>query len=307
MSLDYSNIQLENIQPTWLPPQLRAAMLRLDLLHPDISGNKWFKLRHNLALARAAGKHTILTFGGAYSNHIAATAAACKMAGLQSIGIIRGEAAATPSHTLLQAAAHGMQLEFVSRETYRQKDTIAWAAQFPDAYLIPEGGHNAAGAQGCEAILSQVPTQEFSHIICAVGTGTTLAGLINSALPHQQLSGIVVLKGAQYLADEVASLLKTPLQIAATQPASATPPTWQLLHHLHGGGYARTSPALIDFINTFYRETSIPLDIVYTGKMMWGFRELVQQGYFPANSRILLIHSGGLQGNLSLSSNVLCF
>ncbi|MET7000887.1 1-aminocyclopropane-1-carboxylate deaminase/D-cysteine desulfhydrase [Chitinophaga defluvii] len=305
--MDYSNIKLENIQPTWLPPQLRAAMLRLDLLHPDISGNKWFKLRHNLALARAAGKHTILTFGGAYSNHIAATAAACKMAGLQSIGIIRGEATATPSHTLLQAAAQGMQLEFVSRELYRQKEAIPWTTQFPDAYLIPEGGHNAAGAQGCEAILSLVPTQEFSHIICAVGTGTTLAGLINSALPHQQLSGIVVLKGAQYLADEVASLLKPRLQIAATQPASATPPSWQLLHHLHGGGYARTSPALIDFINTFYRETSIPLDIVYTGKMMWGFRELVQQGYFPANSRILLIHSGGLQGNLSLSSNVLCF
>lgn len=300
MSLDYSNIILENIRPTWLPHQLQAAMLRLDLLHPEISGNKWFKLKCNLALAREAGKHTILTFGGAYSNHIAATAVACKTAGLQSIGIIRGEAAATPSHTLLQAAANGMQLQFVSRETYRQKDTIAWEEQYPDAYLIPEGGHNAAGAQGCEEILSLVPTHAFSHIICAVGTGTTLAGLINSALPHQQLSGIVVLKGARYLADEVNQLLHS-------TTAGAPPPQWQLLHDFHGGGYARTSPALIDFINAFYRETRIPLDIVYTGKMMWGFRELVQQSYFPANSRILLIHSGGLQGNLSLSSNVLCF
>jgi 1-aminocyclopropane-1-carboxylate deaminase len=294
--LEYNNIILENIQPTWLPPELRAAMLRLDLLHPEVSGNKWFKLQCNLKLAKEAGKHTILTFGGAYSNHIAATAVACKAAGFQSIGIIRGEQSPTPSHTLLQAAAHGMQLHFVSREVYRQKEAINWEIQFPDVYLIPEGGHNAAGALGCEEMLSLVPTHDFSHIICAVGTGTTLAGLINSAQAYQQVMGMVVLKGGQYLHTSVNTLLHHP-----------EAPNWQLLCDFHGGGYARTTPGLIDFINTFYRETTIPLDIIYTGKMVWGVRELVQQGYFPAGSRILLIHTGGLQGNLSLPTNVLCF
>jgi 1-aminocyclopropane-1-carboxylate deaminase len=257
-------------------------MLRLDLLHPEVSGNKWFKLKYNLA---AAGKRTILTFGGAYSNHIAATAAACKLAGLQAIGIIRGEKPATLSHTLQQAIADGMQLEFISREAYRQKDTT----NYPDAYIIPEGGNNEAGARGCREILSLADTSSFTHILCATGTGTTLAGLISSALPHQQVLGYVVLKGAEYLKEQVALL---------TQGTN-----WQLVHNYHGGGYARTSPELISFINNFYRETQIPLDVVYTGKLVWGF----SQSHFPPGSKILLIHTGGLQGNLSLTPGILTF
>ena len=279
MNFDYSNIILQDITPSWLPANIRATMLRLDLLHPEVSGNKWFKLKYNI---EAAGKRRILTFGGAYSNHIAATAAACSLMGIPCTGIIRGERPAVLSHTLQQAAAKGMQLEFISRENYRLKST----ADYPDAYIIPEGGNNEAGAKGCREILTLADTSSFTHILCACGTGTTLAGLISSALPHQQVWGYVVLKGAEYLQDEI--------------PAANN---WKLVHDYHGGGYAKTSPALFDFINQFYRETQIPLDVVYTGKLVYGF----SQSHFPPGSKILLIHTGGLQGNLSLSPNVLDF
>ncbi|KAA2242034.1 pyridoxal-phosphate dependent enzyme [Chitinophaga agrisoli] len=271
-------------------------MLRLDLLHPEVSGNKWFKLQYNLEAARSAGKTRIVTFGGAFSNHIAATAAACHMAGLQSTGIIRGEAAPQLSHTLLQAQQYGMELQFISREAYRQKDTYPWGQQFPEGYLIPEGGHNAAGVRGCEEILSQAPTHPYTHIMCPVGTGTTLAGLINSALPHQQVIGIVVLKGAAYLQQEIPQLLRPHISV-----------NWQLYHDFHIGGYAKATPALITFMNDFYNQTRVPLDMIYTAKMVWAFRELAVQQHFPAGSRILLLHTGGLQGNLSLPPGVLCF
>lgn len=271
-------------------------MLRLDLLHPEVPGNKWFKLKYNLRAAREAGKQNILTFGGAYSNHIAATAAACRQEGLQSIGIIRGEAAPQLSHTLQQARQYGMELHFITREDYRQKALINWEERYPGSFIIPEGGHNAAGVRGCEEILPLAPYETFTHIACAVGTGTTLAGLINSALPHQQVLGMVALKGATGLQQEVEALLKKPVQ-----------PRWQLLHDFHEGGYARVTPVLIDFINTFYRQTQVPLDIVYTGKMARGLQQLAEQAYFPTGSRLLLIHTGGLQGNLSLPPGVLYF
>lgn len=271
-------------------------MLRLDLLHPEISGNKWFKLKYNIAAARAAGRTHIVTFGGAWSNHIAATAAACRLEGLQCTGIIRGEAAPVLSLTLHQAQQYGMQLRFISREEYRQKEETDWEQHFPGSFLIPEGGHNAAGVKGCKEILPLVPYQSFTHITCATGTGTTLAGLINSATKQQEVLGISVLRGAGYLQQEVEQLLEHPVGAQ-----------WQLLHDFHLGGYARVTPELTTFINNFYRETQIPLDIIYTGKMAMGVQQLVERGYFTAGSRILLIHTGGLQGNLSLPPGVLCF
>lgn len=274
---DYRHIITQNITPSWLPDTIQAAMLRLDLLHPEVSGNKWFKLRHNL---EAAGKRTILTFGGAWSNHIAATAAACRLLGRSCIGIIRGEAAPVLSPTLQKAMADGMQLHFVSREAYRLKEVPAWAT---DAYVIPEGGHNALGAKGCEGILPLVQGR-FTHICCAVGTGTTLAGLINSATT-QEVRGYSVLKGAGYLENEIAMLLHPHITCR-----------WQLLHDFHFGGYAKTTPVLLDFIKEFYRETQIPLDRVYTAKLVAGFRQQLQTGQFPEGSRVLLIHTGGLQG-----------
>jgi 1-aminocyclopropane-1-carboxylate deaminase len=296
MLFDYSNIQLQNITTTWLPGTIQAAMLRLDMLHGAVSGNKWFKLQCNVAAAKAAGKDHILTFGGAYSNHLAATAAACQLLGMRCTAVVRGEAAPVLSHTLQLAQQQGMQLHFVTREVYRDKETTDWTSLFPNAYIVPEGGHNVAGAEGCEEILSIRDMSDFTHIICAVGTGTTLAGLINSAKPAQQLRGYVMLKGAAYLANEVQILLK-----------NKTLPRWELVHEHHGGGYAKVNGELIDCMNTFYEETKIPLDVVYTGKLVQGFKKEVESGVFPAGSRVLLIHSGGLQGNLSLKPGILLY
>jgi len=291
---DYRNIQLQNITPTWLPGTIQAAMLRLDLLHSEVSGNKWFKLQCNIAAAKADGKDHIVTFGGAYSNHLAATAAACRLLGMRCTAVVRGEAAPMLSHTLALAKQQGMQLHFVTREVYKQKDSIDWKEVFQDVYFVPEGGHNAAGAEGCEEILSMHDVSGFTHIICAVGTGTTLAGLINSAEPPQQLKGYVVLKGAHYLSEEVKALLKY-----------RSAPQWELVHEHHGGGYAKVTPALIECMNHFYNETKIPLDVVYTGKLVQGFKKDIESGIYPPGSRVLLIHSGGLQGNLSLKPGVL--
>ncbi|SIO06844.1 1-aminocyclopropane-1-carboxylate deaminase/D-cysteine desulfhydrase [Chitinophaga niabensis] len=321
---------LQPIHTTWLPEHIPAAMLRLDKLDPLVSGNKWFKLKYNLEAA--AGK-PIVTFGGAWSNHILATAAACQMKGLACTGIIRGEKPLILSPTLEQAGRMGMQLVFVSREEYKLlTDTDDLGADdhmyavyqlndeiIPrDAYVIPEGGHNALGVKGCSEILSLADTKDFTHIICSVGTGTTLAGLINSTVEGsenmaeevlhdlarlvtgdpghvvQKVIGISALKGAFSLQAEIESLL-------------ISPGPWELLHDFHEGGYGKISPALIDLMNDFYRQTNIPLDRVYTGKMVLAVKKLIEQDYFPANSRLLLIHSGGLQGNDSLLPDVLCF
>lgn len=287
---------LQPFHTTWLPGNIQAAMLRLDAIHPLVQGNKWFKLKYNL---EAAGNTRIVTFGGAYSNHIVATAAACRLYGLASVGIIRGEKPAMPGHTLQKAAELGMELHYVSRELYAQLKNGGEMLQLMqhllnNAYVIPEGGHNAEGAKGCEDILKLADTSGFSHILCAVGTGTTLAGLVNAGT-GQHITGISALKGAFSLEQEVESLLKTPS------------PHWQVLHDFHEGGYAKHTPGLIAFMNDFYRETGIPTDRVYTGKMALAFRRLAERSFFPAGSRILLIHSGGLQGNESLAPGVLCF
>ncbi|PSL29896.1 1-aminocyclopropane-1-carboxylate deaminase/D-cysteine desulfhydrase [Chitinophaga ginsengisoli] len=290
IQLDYNNITLQAISPSWLPDHVRASVLRLDLLHPEVSGNKWFKLRYNLEEASAQGKTRIFTFGGAYSNHIAATAAACRLAGIACTGVIRGERPAVLSHTLRDASLRGMELHFISREAYRHKNETDWNTLYPDAYIVPEGGNNALGAKGCEEILSLVndssDDSSFTHIACAVGTGTTLAGLINSAAHQQEIVGYVVLKSAAYLEQEIQSLLH-----------AAPLPHWQLRHEHHGGGYAKVTPALTAFIRQFYEETHIPLDIVYTGKLLMGFRQDVLDGVYPTGSNVLLIHTGGLQGN----------
>ncbi|SHM12994.1 1-aminocyclopropane-1-carboxylate deaminase [Chitinophaga jiangningensis] len=297
---DYSKITLDTIRTSAMPAVISAAMLRLDQLHPEISGNKWFKLKYNLEDTRAAGKATIVTFGGAYSNHIAATAAACRDAGMHAIGIIRGEEIRADSNATLQlAAANGMELRFVSRETYKavqQPSNPLYQALAEEAYIIPEGGHNAAGARGCEDILRIHPTSSYTHILCAVGTGTTLAGIINSAAPHQQVLGISVLKGAAYLQQEIAALLL---------PAHTA--SWELLTEHHGGGYGKYSAEQVNSMNEFYQQTHIPTDIIYTGKLIQAFNTLLKTNYFPDGSNVLLIHTGGLQGNSSVVPGTLTF
>ena len=273
-------------------------MLRLDRLHPVVSGNKWFKLKYNL---QAAAGRPIVTFGGAYSNHLVATAAACREQGIPCTGVVRGERPAVPGHTLQQAAELGMQLVYVSRDDYRRitqegdEPAIYRITGARGAYVIPEGGHNTAGVKGCEEILPLAGEADFTHVVCAVGTGTTLAGLINSATA-QQVTGISVLKGAFSLNNSTAALIR---------PGNHAP--WQLLHDFHEGGYGKISEQLISNMNDFYRQTAIPTDRVYTGKLVLAVQLLIDAGFFPSGSRLLLIHSGGLQGNDSLAPGVLCY
>lgn len=275
-----------------------ADVLRLDQLHPVVSGNKWFKLQHYLQQAGAEGKRIILTYGGAYSNHIVATAAATRERGLQSIGVIRGERPRELSPTLLEAQSYGMQFHFVTREAYRDKalpQELLQSHDLKDLFLIPEGGYGLPGALGAATILSGHETNSYTHILAACGTGTTLAGLIRAARDGQQVIGIPVLRNYYSLEAEIKILL----------PPQHTPFT--LLHDHHQGGYAKHNPELIRFMNWWYEQTGIPSDFVYTGKLFYAAHLLAEQGYFPQGSRLLLIHSGGLQGNRSLPKGTLIF
>jgi 1-aminocyclopropane-1-carboxylate deaminase len=263
--------------------------MRLDKLHPVISGNKWFKLKEHLALA-TPGK-PILTFGGAWSNHLVATACAAQQAGIPAIGFIRGEQPATLSATLEDAAGYGMRLEFISRQQYLQKEDRNFLGQllqrFPGAYIIPEGGGGHPGIAGSEDILRTTDTSHHTHIACAIGTGTTFQGLLRASTPQQTIVGVPVLKGFD--------------------PSPMPPHRTLLLPQYHFGGYARHPQALLDFMNRFHRDTGIPTDIVYTGKLFFAIGECIRQGYFPAHSRLMIIHSGGLQGNRSLAPGKLEF
>ena len=265
----------------------QLCIKRLDRVHPQISGNKFFKLKYNLLQAQQQGYKKLLTFGGAYSNHIAATAYAAQCFGFDSLGIIRGEELASRplNPTLLHAQHMGMQLQFVSRESYRHKHSPDYLSQlqqdYPEYYVIPEGGTNALAIQGCQEILTADDREKYDVICCAVGTGGTITGLIEASHPHQQILGFSALKG-NFLSHEVQQL---------------TPKTnWKITDQFCAGGYAKTTPELLQFIADFEQQYQIPLEQVYTGKMLMGVFSLLQQGYFPANSRILLIHTGGLQG-----------
>lgn len=273
---------------------------REDLIDPFVSGNKFRKLKYNLIAAKQQNYKKLLTFGGAFSNHIAAVAAAGKKHHFQTIGIIRGEELSgkiAQNPTLEFAADCGMQLEFVTREDYRLKEDAAFLEglekKFGPFYLIPEGGTNEAAVRGCEEILTESDS-EFDFICCPVGTGGTISGLINSAKAHQKVLGFAALKG-DFLKEEICKF--------------ARGQNWELLTSYHFGGYAKVDENLIGLINQIYKETAIPLDPVYTGKMIFGVIDLLQQGYFPKGSKILAIHTGGIQGisgmNLKLKSKKL--
>ena len=280
--------------PLFIEKKLDVYIVRLDSMHPLISGNKWFKLRFYLEEAQQTNQKHILTFGGAYSNHIIATAAACKLYGFACTGIIRGEEPAIHSPTLQQAASLGMQLIFVSRDDYAEK-RIPDRLQSNQYYIIPEGGYGECGARGAATILDHCDRSAYTHILCAAGTGTMIAGLINGVSPHQQVTGISVLKNNH------------DLEIAVSTLVNATEKKYSLLHDYHFGGYAKYKPALIDFMNKWYSATGIPSDFVYTGKLFFAFNDLALNNFFPAGSRILVIHSGGLQGNISLPNGMLNF
>lgn len=276
-----------------------VEVLRLDLIHPVVSGNKWFKLKEYLKEAQEQHKTCIVTFGGAFSNHVVATAAASKLAGLKSVGIIRGERPASLSPTLAEALSFDMDLYFVSREEYKAKNLPPTLFNdFPQdaVYFINEGGYGLKGMEGAKHILEEVDTTSYTHLVAAAGTGTMLAGLTAAAQPHQKVTGISVLKNNRSLQQEIEVLLPVEKR-----------QQFQLLHEYHFGGYAKHTSELLQFMNDWFRETGIPSDFVYTGKLFYAVKDLIQKSYFPKGSKILAIHSGGLQGNRSLPKGTLIF
>ena len=265
---------------------------REDLLHPHISGNKWRKLKYNLQAAQEQQKCTLLTFGGAYSNHIAATAAAGKAYGFKTIGIIRGEEHLPLNPTLNFATSCGMELHYISREKYRQKGEYAFlkelAEQFNDPYIIPEGGTNSLAVKGCAELVQDININ-YDYICCASGTGGTIAGIIAGLAGEKQVLGFPALKGGEFLQQEIEELVYN----YSGQKYS----NWQLVTDYHFGGYAKVKPELVAFIQQFQEQHQIPLEPIYTGKMMYGLYDLIKQDYFEKGSTIVAVHTGGLQGN----------
>jgi 1-aminocyclopropane-1-carboxylate deaminase len=290
-------------------------MLRLDKLHPIVSGNKWFKLRYYIEEAISQSCSTIASFGGPYSNHLVALAYAAKENNVKSIGYVRASKEDILTPSLQEAQAYGMQLEFTGRTHFQEiKNDLLKTNQQTSIdisntnnynnnntdykngpiYYIDEGGYGEVGAKGAATILN-AHCKDYTTIIAAVGTGTMLAGLINAAEAHQEVIGIPVLKNEESIETEIKTLLKD-----STKP-------FTLLHNFHQGGYAKTNPALIAFMNQLWETEKIPSDIVYTGKLLMAVDSLLKENYFKAGSKILVIHSGGLQGNRSMPLGTLLY
>jgi len=264
---------------------LRVFVKREDLIHDKISGNKWRKLYYNLQYAKEQGFATIVTFGGAYSNHIAATAAAGNEFAFKTIGFIRGEEHFPLNPTLQYAKECGMEFRYIDRSAYREKDTVEfhneYLSEIQNYYLIPEGGTNELAVKGCQEILGDIVI-DFDVVCCPCGTGGTISGIINSLKKHQKAIGFPALKGAGFLKEEIGVYVKNS--------------HWELNLDYNFGGYAKVSSTLIEFINNFKEKHQIPLDPIYTGKMMYGLWDLIEKDYFRRGSSIVVIHSGGLQG-----------
>jgi 1-aminocyclopropane-1-carboxylate deaminase len=277
---------------------VNLSVLRLDQIHPIINGNKWFKLKYNLLAAQEENYTTLLTFGGAYSNHIFATAAAGKLYGLHTIGVIRGEERLPLNPTLSFAVEQGMELVYLNRQTYRQRHTKELLEdlqyRFGQVFIIPEGGSNLNGVRGCIEIAQAATT--FNTVCLPCGTGTTLAGIVLGLLSTQRAIAFPVLKNGAFLAQEINTLLTNYLQSGLPVPHSSPAP-WELVCDYHFGGYAKVTRELLHFTEEFRQTQGIPLDHVYTAKMFYGVIDLLQQGFFPRGDRLLLVHTGGLQNS----------
>ena len=275
----------------------QVDLLRLDLLHPIVSGNKFYKLRYYIEFALAKGVSTVASFGGPYSNHIVALAYTAKEAGLKSIGYIRTNADEPMTPSLKEAKGYGMELVYLGRTDFQsKKEAILQSSEtMTDCYFIDEGGYGNIGAKGAATILTAQDTSHYDFIICAVGTGTMLAGIINAADPRQKMIGIPVLKNEGSIESEINTLLED-----KNRP-------YTLLHQFHQGGYAKTNPMMLNFMNRLWDTEKIPTDIVYTSKLLFGVEQLIKENYFEKDTSILVIHSGGLQGNRSLPEGTLKF
>ena len=287
---DTKKIKTDEIQiPLLQKKKVELDVLRLDKIHPVISGNKWFKLKYHLDNYNAAKYKGILTFGGAWSNHIVAAACACYLQKINCVGIIRGEKPGQLSMTLTEAMKYGMGLKFISRKSYGQRNRSQFVSalqkEFPGYFIIPEGGAGMEGEKGAAEILQHTNGKKYTHITCAVGTGTMFNGLVRAASANQEVIGIIVLKGWEQINDTRGTHF----------------------YDYHFGGYAKYDTALIDFMNDLFRRTNIPTDFVYTGKLAFAIFDLIKKDYFAPASKILLVHSGGLQGNASLQKGSLIF
>ncbi len=280
---DIQEIKSQNFEQSGV----KLLIKREDQNHPFVSGNKWWKLKYNLEEVLKNGNKTLLTFGGAYSNHIYATAAAAHELGIHSIGIIRGEETLPLNPTLSFAKASGMQLYYISREEYRTKTEPSFIEQLHnqhgDFYLIPEGGTNELAVKGCAEFANQLNTEvDFDYFCLPVGTGGTIAGIIEGLDESKKIIGFPVLKGATFLEDEIREY--------------TSKKNWQLVYDYHFGGYAKVTNELLEFMHEFEKQFNIPLDPIYTAKMMFGIMDLIKKKFFEPGSTILAIHTGGLQG-----------
>ena len=295
MYFDRDNIMLQQIEDSNLQNRnVQLTIARLDLLHPIVSGNKFYKLFY--FLQKAANHHCkkIQTFGGAYSNHLAATAYATQAGGLESTGMVRGEEPSNLSLTLQQCKANGMQLHFLPRKEY--KEACLHFEANSNLISIPEGGYHPLGAKGAALIYEDAALQNATHICLAMGTATTLAGILQKASMYQNVIAVPVLKGMNDIEERLLYL--------NGQERYSNLKIWD---EYHFGGYAKTNESLLQFMNFLYQQYKLPTDIVYTSKLMYALMEKIEQNYFPAGSRIVCIHTGGLQGNCSLPKNSLIF
>lgn len=299
MLFPLQNIEISQVQPPKRAPEgTRWDVARLDKLHPVISGNKIFKLIRFLEKAVQSGTSRIITYGGPYSNHLVATAYACRLAGLQSTGFVRGEEPAIFSETLKECRSYGMELRFINREQYRRESGLnpeITPEPGADEIIIPEGGFHPLGAEGAALIMSYLAEIKPTHIMLATGTATTLAGILQQVQEDIKVIAIPVLK----------NMLDIPARLEQLGTPAGRMPV--IADKYHFGGYARYTSSLLAFMNQLYSESGIPTDFVYTGKMMFATYDLISQGYFPENSHILSLHTGGLQGNRSLPPGSLIF
>jgi 1-aminocyclopropane-1-carboxylate deaminase len=291
--LQYTETPLQEIHDAALDKAgIQLIIKREDLNHPYVSGNKWWKLKYNLEEA-ARLNLPILTFGGAYSNHIFATAAAGKELGTNTIGIIRGERTEDLNKTLTFAESQGMHLHFISREQFRNKAQPSFIQSlnesFGDFYLIPEGGTNSNAVKGCkEFAISKLSSVDFDALILPVGTGGTIAGLVSGLPREREIIGVSVLKNGEFLVDDIAELLQN--------YSAGTYGNWSIATSYDHGGYAKATKELLDLLRAMKMQHNLPLDSVYTGKLMWAVLKEAERGRFSRGSTVLALHTGGLQG-----------
>jgi 1-aminocyclopropane-1-carboxylate deaminase len=283
--LSYCSTPIIEIQDSILnDASVRLCVKREDLNHPFVSGNKWWKLKYNLEEAQRLKKNTLLTFGGSFSNHIYATAAAAHELGWNSIGVIRGEESLPLNPTLRFATHKGMKLHYVSRGSYREKAeeyfTTKLKEQFGDFYRIPEGGSNTLAVKGVEELTKELG-MDFDYLCTPVGTGGTLAGLIRGLKGEKIIVGFSALKDGAFLRNDVTRL-------------GSEYGGWKIITDYHFGGYAKSTAKLLQFMDDFKKLHTIPLEFTYTGKMMFGIFDMIQKGFFKKGSRVLAIHTGGI-------------